>query len=237
MVNVELNKENSFKGTAVIVGVLFLIQMIAASVSYSAILTPILRANNIPLNISAHSTKVTVAMLLDLITGLSVFGISVLLFPLLKRYDERIALWYFGLRLNEWVCATISGIFLLTVISVSKDYAATSTRENPYLQSLVTYLLHAAGVTKTLMLLGFCFSAVLFYYLLLKSKLLPAFISVWGLIGVILLLPEVLANIFGYSLGGIIIMLPMGLNEIFLGIWLIVKGFNKSVITAESKIE
>ncbi len=221
-------EENSHKKTARFVGVLFLVQMTAASVSHSAMLVPILHGENFLANVSAKSTTVIFAMLLDLVCGLAVFGISVLLFPILKKYSESIALWYVGLRLNEWICSVISGVFLLTILSISKEYVETGMPTNSYLQTLGTYLLDARGYTKILMLLGFCLSATLFYYLLFTSHLLPRFISIWGIIGVILLLIEVMSNIFGHSVGGIFIMLPMGLNEIFLGIWLIVKGFNKS---------
>ena len=205
-------------------------QMTAASISHSAMLVPILYGNNLLADVFANSNTVIWAMLIDLICGLSVFGIAVLMFPLLKKFNESIALWYVGLRLNEWVCLTVSGILLLTIISISKDYAAEQTTTNSVLPTIGKYLLEARGYTKILMLLGFCFSSILFYYLLITSRLVPLFISIWGLVGICLLLAEVIANIFGSSLGGIKIMLPLGLNEIFLGIWLIAKGFNISAI-------
>ena len=227
-------EDNGQKKTSRLVGILFLIQMITASVSHSAILVPILHSSNFPANVSAHATEVTIAMLLDLITGLSVFGISVLLFPFLKKFNEIIALWYVGLRLYEFVCAVISGIFLMTILSLSKDYIHSNNTNSTYLQLIASYFLQARGMTKTLMLLGFCFSASLFYYLLYKTKLLPRFISVWGFLGVVLLFAEIMANIFDGSLGGIMIMLPLGLNEIFLGLWLIVSGFKVNPIENKS---
>lgn len=224
-------ESNSLKKTTKIVGLLFLIQMTAASISHSAMLSPILHGENILASVSAKPTTVTLAMLLDLLCGLSVFGISVLLYPVLKKYNESIAQWYVGLRLNEWICLTISGVLLLTVLSISKEFAQTGM-QNYNLQTLAKYLLKARGFTKILMLLGFCLSASMFYYLLLKSKLLPRFISIWGMIGIALLFIEVMSNIFGHSVGGILIMLPMGLNEIFLGVWLMIKGFNTKIISA-----
>ena len=223
-------EKNSLKKITRFVGVLFLVQMIAASVSHSAMLAPILREEDFLTSISTNSTTVTFAMLLDLLCGLAVFGISVLLYPILKKYNESIALWYVGLRLNEWICLMISGILLLTILSISRDFVQTGLPANSYLQALGKYLLDARGFTKILMLLGFCLSGIPFYYLLFKEKLLPRFISIWGMIGIGLLFIEVVSNIFGHSVGGILIMLPMGLNEIFLGIWLIVRGFNMPTI-------
>lgn len=224
---------SSTQTSARIAGVLFLVQMITASVSHSAILVPLLYGDNFLATVSDNSSQVIFAMLLDLVCGASVFGIGVILFPILKKHSEPIALWHLGLRLNEWVTLTISGVFLLTLLAISKEYVAASIPDRSYMQVLANYILKARGYTKILMLLGFCLSASMFYYLLFKSKLLPRFISIWGLIGVLLLSSEVLANIYDHSIGGIMIMLPMGLNEIFLGIWLIVKGFNQSAIISD----
>src|SRR5258706_3202934 len=217
---------DSTKKAARIVGALFLAQMITAVISHSVILEPILHGKNLLADVSTNSTKVILAMLLDLACGASVFGIAVILFPILKKHNESIALWYVGLRFNEWVALTISGIFLLTILSISKDYVQAGMPEHSDLLILGKYLLKARGFAKVVMLLGFCLSASMFYYLLFQSKLIPRFISIWGVIGVLLLFTEILSNIYGHSVGGIMIMLPMGLNEIFLGIWLIVKGVN-----------
>jgi hypothetical protein len=80
----------------------------------------------------------------------------------------------------------------------------------------------------------FSVGAVLFYSLLSRSKLIPRFVSVWGLIGVVLILAlNLLSTINLLEVGmstGLIFALPMILNEIFLGIWLIVKGFKDEVL-------
>ncbi len=221
---------NSTKNAARIVGILFLLQMLTAVISHSVILRPILYGKNFLVDVSTHSNNVTLAMLSDLVCGASVFGIAVIMFPILKKHNESIALWYVGLRLNEWVIATISGIFLLTILAIGKEHVQTGMLESSYLPTIGKYFLKARGATQNLGLLGFCLSASMFYYILFQSRLIPRFISIWGLIGVLLLFTEIVSSIFGHSLGGIMIMLPMGLNEIFLGIWLIVKGFNPSVL-------
>ena len=223
----------NLKITTRIVGALFLIQMIAAVISHSTILAPILRGNDFLVKVAANESNVILAALLDLVTGAAVFGISTLLFPILKKHSESIALWYAGLRLNEWVATVISGVFLLTIISISKEYAQASMPESSDLQSLGKYILKARNMTKILMLLGYCLSAVLFYFLLYRSRLLPRFISIWGLVGVLLLFIEIMSNIYGNSVGGIKIMLPLGLNELCLGVWLIVKGFNQAALAVE----
>ena len=84
---------NDTRNAARFAGILFLLQMTAAVISHSVILMPMLRGEHFLIDVAAHHTKVVIAMLLDLVTGAAVFGIAVILFPILKKHSERIALW------------------------------------------------------------------------------------------------------------------------------------------------
>ena len=210
-----------------IIGVLFLVQMAAAVLSYSVILDPILYKPDFLAELAGSSTKVIIAMLSDLICGASVFAIAVLLYPILKRYSERIALWYVGQRLTELVGFMVSGFLLLSMLKIGQEIADLPGAESS-VKSIAYYFRNARGNLQDISLLIYCLGAWPFYGLLYHYKLLPRFISAWGLVGVTLLFIEILANIFGTSVGGMMIMMPLGLNEIFLGIWLIIRGLNTS---------
>jgi hypothetical protein len=81
----------------------------------------------------------------------------------------------------------------------------------------------------------FCLAALLLYYLLYQTKLVPRFISIWGFIAVLLVLVWNLLELFGISVAiGMVLALPMILNEIFLALWLIVKGFDPSAVATGS---
>ena len=74
-------------------------------------------------------------------------------------------------------------------------------------------------------------AALPFYYLLYRSKLIPRWLSVWGLVGAPLYLASGLLGMFGldpYSEISILMFLPHALNEMVLAVWLIIKGFNSS---------
>jgi hypothetical protein len=75
-------------------------------------------------------------------------------------------------------------------------------------------------------------------HLLYQSRLVPRFVSVWGLIGAVLILTLNLlltSNLLEAGIAtGLIFALPMMTNEIFIAIWLIVKGFNSSAIASGS---
>lgn len=204
--------------------------MTTAVLSYSVILEPILYKTNFLNELAMNSNMIIMAMLLDLICGASVFGIAILLFPILKHFSERVALWYVGQRLTELMGFIVSGILLLTVLKIGQDLTNGSVTESSNLEEIAIYFRNARGNIQNISLLIYCLGAWSFYGLLYYSKLIPRFISLWGLLGVTLLFIEILSNVLGTSVGGIMIMMPLGLNEIFLGIWLIFKGFNQDRI-------
>lgn len=80
----------------------------------------------------------------------------------------------------------------------------------------------------------FAIAALMFYYLLYQSNLVPRWISVWGVIAAILLILVNLLEVIGIIPGLMILYLPIILNELVLAIWLMVKGFNQSAIASVS---
>lgn len=212
---------------AKLIGSLFIIQMVAAVFSYSVILEPILYSSNYLNDLATNSDMVILAMLLDLLCGAAVFGIAILFYPILKKASERIALWYVGQRLTEFVGFMVGGLILLTVLKIGTQIGSASLSEKEHLETVAYSLRNARGNIQDISLLIYCLGALSLYGLLFYIKLIPRFISVWGFVAVILLFIEILSNVYGTSIGGMMIMMPLGLNEVFLGIWLIAKGFNK----------
>ena len=224
----------SIRTTARVVGGLFILQMAVAVLSYSVILEPILYKANFLTQLSENTTMVTVAMLLDLTCGATVFAIAVLLFPILKRYSERVALWYVGQRLTELVGFMVSGLFLMTLLKIGRDIDTTSA-DSTQLETIAIYLRNARSNIQNIALLIYCLGAWSFYGLLFYSRLVPRFISIWGFLGVGLLFTKLIFIAFGESLGGVLIMMPLGLSEIFLGAWLMIKGFNNPAVIHDTR--
>ncbi len=151
----------------------------------------------------------------DIISGLSVIGIAVLMFPLF-RMDRSGAVndstgnkilnsAYLFSKLVEGVLMIAGGICIL--------YA--STREY---RSLIYANIH---------IYFFIAGALLFYLLLFRTRLVPRFLSVWGLIASVILL-----LVTALGLAGIkhvildALLMPTVANEVVLAIWLMVKGFS-----------
>jgi len=222
---------NTSRKTATIVGALFLISYLGV-IAGSALLEPLLSAPESLANLYQQKTQVMIGVFLELVNGIAVVGIAVILYPLLKRYSAGIALGYVSMRVLECSMQIAMDFSPLTALNLSQEFVKTDALEAS--SFLVTGSLLLAERESASLMLAIFFSAggMLFYYLLYQSKLLPRFISVWGFIAVVLVL---VMNLLEVSMPlGLIFALPIILNELFLAIWLIVKGFNPSAIVSES---
>jgi len=224
---------NKEKKTARIVGLLFITATVASSLGF-AILDPILNAPDILVSVSANTTQVMIGVLLLLIDSAAVVGIAVLMFPILKKYSEALALGYAGFRVIEATVIIVASIILLSLLTLSQEYVQAAAPDASYFQTLGTLLLAAWDWALLLgIMIVFGLTALILNYLLYQSELVPRWLSGWGLIGAILLLAAGVLEIFGTNLSDII-NLPIALQEMVFAIWLIVKGFNTSAIVSKS---
>ncbi len=228
---------NTSRKTSRIVGVLFLTAMVASLLG-GGLVESILSAPDYLIAVSENETQLIIGVLLELINGIAVVGIAVLMFAILRQHNESIALGYLGFRIIESVFSSVIVISPLSLITLSQEYSKAGASDASYFQTVgALSIAQRASVVGLLIPVFFSLGALLFYYLLYQSKLLPRFISVWGLIGVALILTLNLLSALGLEVGisiGLIFALPIILNEIFLGIWLIVKGFSSSAIASGS---
>jgi hypothetical protein len=115
---------------------------------------------------------------------------------------------------------------MMSLISLANRYNAAAT---PEIQALGDAVLSGWNWTTLIYMIVFSINAVLFYYLVFRSEILPRFIAVWGLFGALMALVPPISAMFGMSLG-MILYAPIGLNELFLAIWLIFSGFREEKV-------
>lgn len=187
---------NKSGNSAKLTGTLFLTAMAASLVGGGLIETA---------NGETNELLIATGVILEIVNALSVFGIGILLYPILKNFQKKTAQSYLFLRILEATACLAAPLVLV---------AFSNTTELRML------------FTGKLIPLFFCSAAIVLYSILYLYRLLPRFISVWGLIGVAGIIVLNFANIKASA--GMLLALPIILNEIFMGIWLIVKGFNKT---------
>jgi hypothetical protein len=204
-----------------IAGILFITATVTAVIS-----GVFLESTNDPdylILVSANKNKVLTGILLDFTCALSVIAISVLLYPILKQYNETLALGYIGTRILESVILIVGDISNLSLLSLSQEYVFASVPDASF--QIMGSLLQATYDWTFLLGPGVVFSltALILNYILYKSRLVPRWLSGWGLIGATLLLVADLLAIFG-SDQVLLLAAPIGLQEMVFAGWLIVKG-------------
>ena len=228
----------SNKKTARIVGVLFITATVTAILS--AISMGILDAPDYFLYASENQNIILISVLLELICAGACVGIAVMLFPILKKHNEGLALGYVGARIFEGGLFFVSSLSYLILLTLSQEYVA-GIPDASHFQAIGTLLIavHEWAFWLGGGMIAFTLGSLILNSMLYQSKLVTRFLSVWGLLGAVLMLARGMLEIFGIIGPNLrdITALPIGLNEMVLAGWLIVKGFNSSVINSLAEKE
>ena len=222
---------NSNKTTGRIIGILFITVMVTWVIGF-VLIEPVISTKDFLTQIYPNKVKVIIGVLVETIEITGVIGIAVMLFPILKNYNENIARAYLSLRILESVMLIIVAISPLLLITLSREYIETGAQDNHSFQILSTLILSArTNWSHFILAVFYSFAALMFYYVLYKTKLVLRFISLWGFISAALILVVAPFEALGFEKVGLA-GISMGLNELFLGVWLIIKGFRRPVIVS-----
>lgn len=223
----------SLRKTAFFGGLFYLITF-ASSIPAVFLLRPVLNDANYILS-SGADTQVTFGTFLDLVNALACIATAVVLFPVVKRQSEALALGFVTTRIFEAAVIVIGVVSLLTVVSLRQPEASGAEADALVVagQALVaardwTFLL-GPNVMAGL-------NALLLGTLMYKSGLVPRVIPTMGLIGGPLLLAVTIATIFGLTEHGSVwwlVVAPIFVWELSLGVYLVVTGFKPSPVTAD----
>jgi hypothetical protein len=230
------SKVYSNKTTARIVGVLFVAATAAPILTapFIGFLGGGVLGEAIPdylVRVSANELQVFMGMLIELIWALAVVGIPVMLFPILNKQNKALALGFYSLRFVEAISTIVGSIILLTLLTLSQESVGVGVPDASYYQTLGSLLLAAReGAFMIGSGLVWSLSALVLNYMLYRSRLVPRWISGWGLVGATLSFATYLLQFQGISLD--VLFLPIALQEMVFAVWLIVKGFNTSATEA-----
>jgi len=222
---------NNFRTTARAVGVLFLAGMIIGVVG-NILIQSILGAPDYLSTVSANSMKLAIGALLLLMTVAGDAAHGVLMFPVLKQHNERIAIGYFGSRIVDAVFLGVQVLFVLLLIPLSSEYLKAGAPNNFYLQALSTLSIQANLYAYQIGMIFVGLAGLMLCYMFYRAKLVPRFVAVWGLVGYASILVGSVLEVLGFDLH-MIQTIPGGLWELFIGVWLIAKGFNSSAFVSQ----
>lgn len=229
--------QETYRKNAISVGVIFIIASVLNVLGEKSFLEPLLDAPDYLLKISANENQVIVGSLLVLLSAFACAGIAIGLYPALRRHHRALALGSVGFRVIESMLYILGVICSLSLITLSKGYVKAGA-SNASFQVSGTLLLAVKDWAGLLSIVSFTLGALMYYYIFYRSKLIPRWLSVWGLVAAASSLTCALLTIFGqlipFSTVFILMQLPIGLQELVLAVWLIVKGFNPSAVASSA---
>ena len=180
-----------------------------------------------------NSSRITGGAFLIFMMAISLVAMTVFLYPIFRKDSEELALGMVLFRgALEGTGYLISTVGFLALVVLGNEYIATGA-DSVALQSmgnvLYQFQVRLAPVGPIFFLIG----ATCLYLSFYRTRLIPRWLSVWGLIGVVLYMAYALLHFFHLDNGiGFYLQMVMAPQEMVMGVWLIVKGFNSSAIAA-----
>ncbi|MHA2085708.1 MAG: DUF4386 domain-containing protein [Candidatus Thorarchaeota archaeon] len=218
---------DSLRKTSIIVGLLFIVATASTLLSWFGFVS-IYDANYLTV-VAANEIPMIVGALLFMTLAASAVGISIAVYPLFRKYNESLALGYVAARIFEAIFVVFNVIYLVAILSLSKVYVDAAAPLVSYFETSGTLLLEAFDWSGILLDIPFFLSALLLNYMLYRTKLVPKWLSLWGFIGAIVYVGYVGSLLFlPFHLE--IFAAPLGIQEMALAAWLIIKGFSSTNI-------
>jgi uncharacterized membrane protein len=215
---------NNYRTTARIVGVLYLAGMVVG-IGGNLFIQSILGAPDHFSAISANSMLLALGALLWLSTVAGDAAHGILMFPVLKPHSERAAVGYLGARIIDATFIAVMALLILVQIPLGIEYLNAGSTDTSYLHALSAVLTEANLYAYEFAMIAVGVAGLILCSMFYRAQLVPRLLAVWGLIGYAILLLGSVLQVLGLNLSSIQ-AIPGGLWELFIGVWLIVKGFS-----------
>ena len=181
--------------------------------------------------VAANSSRLTGGAFFTLMMGISLMAMTVFLYPIFRKDSEELAMGMVLFRgALEGTFYFLSTLGFLTLVALGNEYMATGA-DSAALQSmgnvLYQFLDRLAAVGPIFFLIG----ATCLYLSFYRTRLIPRWLTVWGLIGVVSSMASALLLFFHIDTGyGLYLEMVLFPQELVMGLWLVIKGFNQEAV-------
>lgn len=210
-------------------GLLILAGMVTGLFSVS----PAVDATNYLTAAAKSPSQVILAAVFQLAMSLTYIGVAILLYPNIKRFGSTLSIGFLSCRIIAASLSITGTILLLSILALSREYLSNPSHPHIALEALGNVLkITRDYINHVFMVIVLCTGNLLCYRLLFQSRLFPRWLSVWGMAGAFLsvsasvLLLHQQVDVISYEY--LALNAPTAIQEVVLGIWLIVKGFDYS---------
>jgi len=222
--------------SALLTGTFYILGTVLGMAGLLGALGPVLGATDYLRAFGMMETRVLVASLLTLLMCISLVAMSVAVYPVLRRFNPGAAIAYFGARIVEAVTTILVVMSWLALAQMGTEYVKSGAADASRFQPLGSVLLGVGdwaghGILDVAI---FPLGALVLYWVLFRARLVPRWLSVWGLVGAVaywaagvLVMFHVLTPM---TTPHVLLQAPLGLQEMVLAVWLIAKGFSKPAL-------
>jgi hypothetical protein len=221
----------TYRKTATTVGVIYIMGMVVG-IGGNILIQSILGVPDYLATLGSNRMLLAIGAMLWLLAAAGDAAHGMLMFPVLNRHSERIAVSYAGARVMDAVFVAIMVLFILFQMPVASEYMKAGAANAAFLQSLGSIFMQAQLYAYHFGMLTVGCAGLMLNYAFYRARLLPRVLGVWGIVGYAVILCGSVLEIMGFNLN-LMHTLPGGLWELFVGVWLIVKGFNASPASFE----
>lgn len=222
---------NTFRRTATVVGIVYILGFVVGLAGIG-LFNSILGTPDHLSTVSANSMLLGFAAVLWLMAVIGDAAHGVLMFPVLKQSSERMAIGYLAFRIIDATFIAIMVLFVLVQIPLGSEYLKAAASGAPFLQSLSAVFSQAQQYAYQIGMSALGVSGLMLCYTLYRAKLVPGWLAIWGLVGYATILVGMLSAVMGSGLGDLS-SIPGGLWEVFVGVWLIAKGFSSPTVVPQ----
>ncbi len=228
---------NSTRRTSIATGALFIVATIAALAAASVV--PSLTGTDYLNTVADQADRLAAAALLYLIAAASSVGIAVALYPVLKQVNAALALGSVVFRTIEAVFYTAAVVSLLSILPLSQRLATVPTENQAPIHALADVLVSMSEHSTLIAVFAFTLGALMYYTIFYRARLVPRWLSGWGLAALLLMMTACLLALFSDSpvTGYTFLILPIAIQEMVLAGWLLIKGFRQSPQTSAASSE
>ena len=222
---------NKYRTTARVVGAVYLAGFVVG-IAGNIMIQSTLGASNHLATISASGMTVAIGAILWLLAVVGDAGHGVLMFPVLKQHSERMAIGYLAARIVDAIFIAVMVLFMLIQLPLGSEYLKAAAGDASFLQALRAVSVPVSQYAYEIGMSALGVSGLILCYTLYKAKLVPQWLAIWGFVGYATILFGMVSAIMGSGLGDLS-SIPGGLWEVFIGVWLIAKGFRSSAFVSQ----
>src|SRR5512136_1927065 len=224
--------------TAVVVGVLFILGTVPPLLSLPLMQNTVSAPDHLTA-ISTNAGQMILFTASKFFMGIACAGIGLALYPILKKYNEGLAIGSAGFRVIEGMTSVVGALLYVFLLALSQEFVQAGSPASSYFQTADSVINAGIGwLRDAAMLLTFGIGALMYYIVFYQYRLVPRWLSIWGLVGIILTIISALLVMFHllppFGTIQVILNLPILPQELVLAVWLIAKGFNPSAGTSLS---